>query len=148
VANQITLIKEVNMPITKEFAIKMEDRPGTLGKFCQALADRGVNIVAFQSYPLEGKSEVRLVVDNPTNAKKVLDGQAASYTERDVVQLKLQHRPGELARVASQLGDAVINIDYVYPGIEPGTNAALLFFGVADVARAAKIFDEVPAKVA
>ena len=136
------------MPITKEFAIKMEDRPGTLGKFCQALADRGVNIVAFQSYPLEGKSEVRLVVDNPTNAKKVLDGQSASYTERDVVQLKLQHRPGELARVASQLGDAVINIDYVYPGIEPGTNAALLFFGVADVVGAAKILDQAPAKAA
>jgi len=38
-------------------------------------------------------------------AKKVLDGQGASYTERDVVQLKLQHRPGELAGVASQLGD-------------------------------------------
>src|SRR6267154_1217796 len=80
---------EVNMPITKEFAIEMEDRPGTLGKFCQVLADRGVNIVSFQSYPHEGKSEVRLVVDNPTNAKKVLDGQSASYTERDVVQLKL-----------------------------------------------------------
>jgi len=136
------------MAITKEFAIKMEDRPGTLGKFCQALADRGVNIVAFQSYPLEGKSEVRLVADNPENAKKVLDGQGASYTERDVVQLKLQHRPGELARVASQLGDAVINIDYVYPGIEPGTNAALLLIGVGDVARAAKFLDEAPAKAA
>jgi len=136
------------MPINKEFSITMEDRPGTLGKFCKALADRGVNIVAFQSYPREGKSEVRLVVDNPTNAKKILDGQSTSYTERDVVQLKLQHRPGELARVASQLGDAVINIDYVYPGIEPGTNAALLILGVADVARAAKTLDEAPAKAA
>jgi hypothetical protein len=136
------------MPITKEFTITMEDRPGTLGKFCQALADRGVNIVAFQSCPLQGKSEVRLVVDDPTNAKKVLDGQSTSYTERDVVQLKLQHRPGELARVASQLGDAVINIDYVYPGIEPGTNAALLILGVADVARAARTLDEAPAKAA
>jgi len=136
------------MPINKEFSITMEDRPGTLGKFCKALADRGVNIVAFQSYPREGKSEVRLVVDNPTNAKKILDGQSTSYTERDVVQLKLQHRPGDLARVASQLGDAVINIDYVYPGIEPGTNAALLILGVADVARAAKTLDEAPAKAA
>ena len=27
------------MPTTKEFAIRMEDRPGTLGKVCRALAD-------------------------------------------------------------------------------------------------------------
>ncbi len=30
------------MPTTKEFTIHMEDRPGTLGKLCRALADRNV----------------------------------------------------------------------------------------------------------
>ena len=136
------------MPVSKEFVITMEDRPGTLAKFGRALADGGINIVAFQSYPFEGKSEVRLVVDNPVNAKKVFDTQRTTFTEQEVAQVKLQHRPGELARVASKLGEADINIDYVYPGIEPGTNAALLFFGVKDVSRAAKILDQAAAKAA
>jgi len=35
------------MPKAKEFAIRMEDRPGTLGKVLPVLADRGVNILAF-----------------------------------------------------------------------------------------------------
>ena len=41
------------MPTNKEFTIRLEDRPGTLGKLCQALAEQSVNILAFQSCPLE-----------------------------------------------------------------------------------------------
>jgi hypothetical protein len=131
------------MPTTKEFTVKVEDRPGTLGKFSRALADRGVNIIAFQSFPLEGKSVIRLVVDNPKTAKTVLDSQKATYTETDVAQIKLAHQPGELARAATRLGEANININYAYGGTDPGTNAPLLILGVTDVARAAKFLDEI-----
>ncbi len=136
------------MPTTKEFSVRMEDQPGTLGTICRALADRGVNILAFQSIPSEGKSLVRLVVDNPTAAKSVLDTQKLTYTEAQVAQVKLPHRPGELARAASKLGEASVNINYGYCGIEPGTNAPLLIFGVADAGRAAKILDEAAAAAA
>jgi len=64
------------MPTSKEFTIRLEDRPGTLGKLCQALAEQSVNILAFQSSPLEkGKSSVRLILDDPsTNATMLLLG--------------------------------------------------------------------------
>ena len=70
------------MPTTKELTIRTEDRPGTLAKVCQALAERKVNILAFQSVPTEGNSVVRFVVDNPGTAKKVLENQGLSYTSR------------------------------------------------------------------
>ncbi len=89
------------MPKTKEFTVQMEDRPGTLGKFSRALADRGVNILAFQSFPFEGKSLVRLVVDNPTTAKAIIEGQRLTHTEAEVAQIKLAHRPG--ARTPTRL---------------------------------------------
>ena len=44
------------MPASKELTIRLEDRPGTLGNACRALADRKVNILAFQSIPGEGTS--------------------------------------------------------------------------------------------
>ncbi len=133
------------MPVMKEFTIRMEDRPGTLGKCCRALADRGVNILAFHSFPSEGKSAVRIIVDNLTAAKTVLDTDRYAYTETEVALAKLAHRPGELARAASRLGEASININYAYTGIEPGTNAPLLIFGVADAARAVAILDQTAA---
>ena len=136
------------MPTSKEFAVQMEDRPGTLGKVCRALADRGVNILAFQSLPSEGKGLFRFVADNPTTAKTVLDTERLTYTEAEVAAVKLPHRPGELARAASRLGDANINIDYAYSGLEAGTNVPLLIFGVAEVGRAVTILEQAAAAAA
>jgi hypothetical protein len=133
------------MPATKEFTVLMEDQPGTLGKVCRALADRRVNILALQSFPIGGKSVTRFIVDNPTTAKTVLDNERLTYTDTEVVQVKLPHRPGEIARVASRLGESNININYVYCGLEAGTNAPLVFFGVREVSAAAPILEQAAA---
>src|SRR5882762_1116253 len=129
------------MPTAKELTIRLEDRPGTLGKACRALADQKVNIVAFQSVLSEGKGLVRFVVNDPVKAKKVLDNEGLSYQETDIAQTKLSHRPGELARAVSRLGEANINIDYAYCGVDPGTNTPLLILGVVEAAQAAAILD-------
>lgn len=136
------------MPVTKEFTVLMEDQPGALGKVCRALGDRGVNILALQSFPIGGKSVVRIIADNHTTTKSVLDSERLPCTEADVVQVKLAHRPGELARVASRLGEAKININYAYGGLESSTNAPLMFFGVAEVGKAAPILEQAAAAAA
>jgi hypothetical protein len=131
------------MPTMKEFTIGLEDRPGTLGQLCQALAEQDVNILAFQSFPLEnGKSSVHLVLDKPVVAKMVLDNRRADYTETEVAQVRLAHHPGELARVASRLGLAEININYSYCGAGPDANATFLIFGVAEAGKAAEVLDQ------
>ncbi len=71
-----------------------------------------------------------------------------TYTEAEVAQVKLPHRPGELARAASRLSEANININYAYGGLEAGTNAPLVIFGVAEVGRAVTILDKVAAAAA
>jgi hypothetical protein len=82
-------------------------------------------------------------VNNLSSAKSVLDDEGLTHTENDVVaQVTLANRPDELARVAGRLGEANINIDYAYAGIEPCTNVPLLFFGVREVARAAQLLDQ------
>lgn len=137
------------MPTMKEFTVNMEDRPGTLGKLCRALADRGVNIIAFQSNTGEkGKSTIRFVTDNPTATKAVLQSEHATNTETEVAEAKLPNRSGALAGVAAKLGEAKININYAYAGIEPGTNTPVVFFGVPDAGQAAKILEKVSAAAA
>jgi hypothetical protein len=136
------------MSTAKELNIQLENQPGTLAKVCKALADRKVNILAFQASTAERRSQVHLIVDNQSAAKAVLDGEGLTYTEADVARVALPNRSGELARVASQLGEANININYAYAGVEPGTNTPLLFFGVTDVGRAAKLLDQTAAAAA
>ena len=132
------------MPVTKEFTIHMEDRPGAMGKLFRALADRGVNIVAFACVPEEkGKSIGRFVTDKPIATKTVFESEHTPYTETEVVQIKLPHRPGVLASAAEKLAENNININYAYGGVEAGAIAPFLIFGVSEVKRAAKILEEV-----
>jgi hypothetical protein len=137
------------MSATTQFTIQMEDRPRALGKVCRAIADRGINIVAFQSYPeSKGKSTVRLVTDNPPTAKMVLENEHLAFTEEEVVQVKLPNRVGALAQAASRLGDANINIEYGYCGLEPSKNTPLIILGVEEVGKAAKLLDQAVAAAA
>ena len=129
------------MPVSKELTIQMEDKPGTLGKCCRLLADRDVNILAFQTFEREGQSLIRMVVDDPANAKKLLDANRIYYTEMDVAQVVLPHRPGELSSAASRLGESQININYAYCGTDPSSNMPLVIFGVRDVAKAVPLLE-------
>ena len=136
------------MPVTKELTIRMDNRPGSLGKVCRELADRDVNIMAFQSIPSEKTILVCIVVDKPATAEAVLNSVGMTYTEGEVAQVKIPHGPGGLARAASKLGDANININYAYCGVEPSTNTPLVVFGVTEVGRAARILDQAAAVAA
>lgn len=134
------------MPVTKEFTIRLEDQPGTLGKLCQALAEQDVNILAYQQFSHEkGKGSVRLVVDNPDKARATLDRQRADYSETEVAKVMLVNRSGELARATSRLGDQGININYGYSGNEPGTDKSFVILGVADAAKAVKVLEQAAA---
>ena len=136
------------MPKAKEFTVTIEDRPGALGECFLALAERGINVLAFQSYVEEGESLARMVVDEPAAAKAVLGGLRMIFEETEVAVIRLAHRPGELGRAASRLGEKQINIDYSYCGLEPGSTLALAVFGVDNLTKAAAVLDELSAEEA
>jgi len=133
------------MPRAKEFTVTIEDKPGALGKCFLALAERRVNVLAFQSYVEEGESLARFLVDDPTTANTVLGSLRMIFEETEVALVRLAHRPGELGRAASRLGDKQINIDYSYCGLEPGSSLALVVFGVDNLTKAVTVLDELAA---
>jgi hypothetical protein len=130
------------MPKAKEFTVTIEDKPGALGRCFHALAEKGVNILAFQSYVEGVESLVRLLVDDPATAKSVLGGLRMIFEETDVAIVRLPHRPGQLGRATSRLGENKINIDYSYCGLDPGSELAIVVFGVDSLTRAANLLDE------
>ncbi len=134
------------MPKAKEFTVTIEDKPGALGKCFLALAERGVNIFAFQSFVEEGESLARLIVDNPAAAAQVLGSLRMIFEETEVAMAHFPNRPGELGRAASKLGEHGINIDYSYCGMEPGSTPGLLVFGVDKTTAAANLLDELSAQ--
>ena len=134
------------MPKAKEFTVTIADKPGALGNFFLALAERGVNILAFQSYVEEGESLARFVADDMASAMEVLRSQRMIFEHTDVVLVRLPHRPGELGRAAARLGEKQINIDYSYFGLEPDSARVLMVFGVDKLTAAATLLDQLAAE--
>lgn len=134
------------MAKSKELTVTIEDKPGALGRCFSALAERGVNILAFQSYVEEGESLARFIVDDLAAARSVLGGLHMIFEETDAAVVKLPHRPGELGRAAARLGTKGINIDYSYCGPLPGTTLGLVVFGVDNLTVASNALDELAAE--
>lgn len=135
------------MAKAKELTVTIEDKPGALGRCFAALASRGVNILAFQSYVEEGESLTRFVVNDVATARAVLGELRMIFEVTDVAVARVEHRPGELGRAASVLGENHINIDYSYCGLDPESGLVLLVFGVDALTKAAAVLDALsPAK--
>src|SRR5579863_1801357 len=136
----------VAMAKAKEFTVTIAEKPGALGKCFLALAERGVNVLAFQSYVEEGESLARFLADDVASAKAVLGGLRMIFEETDVAVGRLAHRPGALGAAAARLGEKHINIDYSYCGLEPGSTRALVVFGVDNLTVASNLLDELAAE--
>lgn len=130
------------MAKAKELRVTIDDKPGALGRCFAALANRDVNILAFQSYVEEGESLTRFVVNDAATARNVLGEMRMNFEVNDVAVAKVPNRPGELGRAALLLGEQRINIDYSYCGLDPDSGLVLLVFGVDTLTRAAAILDE------
>lgn len=130
------------MARAKEFTVAIPDKPGALGKCFTALGERGVNVLAFQSFVEERESLVRFLADDVAAARTVLGGAHMIFEETEVAVARLENRPGALGRAAARLGESGINIDYSYCGFDPASSRTLLVFGVDNLTKAADLLDK------
>jgi len=98
----------------REFVVRMANQPGRLAALTEALAACGVNIEALAVYGHDGEGTTRIIVKEPTTARRVLEEAALSFEEHPVLTAQMPHRPGELARLTRSLADSQVNIDALY----------------------------------
>ena len=124
------------MPRVKQLSAWVEDRPGVLGLVAAALGDRGVSIRAFMASSHDGRGFVRLVVDKPAAARKVLKELGWTVTEDEIVEVTTSDKPGALGQVADRLGARGINIQYAYVGQAGAARKVNFYLAVEDVKKA------------
>lgn len=124
------------MPRAKQISAWVEDRPGALGEVADALGEKGVSIRAFMASSLDARGFIRVVVDRPAAAKRILARHGWKITEDEVVEVTMPDRPGALGAVADRLGDAGINVHYAYVGTARSASKVNLYLSVSDVKAA------------
>ena len=102
------------MTIVPQFAVFLDNRPGTLARLCQALAKAKVNLLALSVLDAVDHAVVRMVVDQPKEAEQVLSKLHAMIQRRDVILMDVPNHVGALADIAERLTEAGINLEYAY----------------------------------
>jgi hypothetical protein len=105
------------MEQAKEFALTLDDRPGTLAKATDAIAKAGINIEGYCAVPSgkDGKGTFRVVTSDPASTRKALETAGFKVQEeRDVAIIDGEDRPGFLAQVLRRLADNELNVGPTY----------------------------------
>jgi hypothetical protein len=131
----------MNVQITRQLALFLDNRPGTLARVCDALAKAKVSIWAISTSDTVDHSVVRLVVDEPARALRVFEDHHALVVDDDVVLIEGDNRPGSLAKICVALSDAKVNIEYAYCATAPSSKKGLLVLRVSNSAKALKVLN-------
>lgn len=124
------------MPIAQQLTVTAANRPGTLARIGELLAENKINITGVDSSG--PRRQIRLMVNNPAKALRVLRQARLRARVEDVVVVTLSDRPGALGRVARKLADRRININYAYGTVARGAKRAAIVLGVSKPRRAAR----------
>src|ERR1043165_4461283 len=129
------------MHITNQLAIFLENRPGTLARVCDALAENKINIYAISTSDTVDHIVMRLVVNDYRKAMHVFEEHGTLVVDDDVLMIEGDNKPGTLAKIAHKLAAAKVNIEYAYCATPPDAKKGLLILRVTDAKKALKVLN-------
>jgi len=106
----------------REITVITENRVGALADVCEALGGVGVNIRAISAQGIGETGVIRLITEDETTARNILERSGFQIVIGDVVTVKLRDRPGELAKVARKLAVSGVDVESVYIMGKTGNN--------------------------
>jgi hypothetical protein len=108
-----------------QFSIHADNKVGRLNELVGLLSVHEVHIVALSILDTTDSSIIRIIVDYPEEAQKLLIEHQFSFVQSELIAVELTTE-GEIKTVTSALVQAEINIHYVYPFlVRPNSRYAL-----------------------
>ncbi len=120
------------MAVERQLTVGWQNRPGELANFCEALGSAGVNIIAMATAEAGEYGAVRVLVDDVAKGREVFKEHEVAHTSIEVLVVELSNEPGALARIARNLADHRISIEYFYASAPVGGRAVIGVFKVSD----------------
>jgi hypothetical protein len=127
------------VPVVTQLSVLVENKPGALAEICTKLAEKAVNISGMMAPEQPGLAPVRLVVNHLDTAKKVFDQLQLTYTEEQVLDVRVSDKPGALGKITRKLADSGVDIRFAYATILKGAGHANIVLGVSDLEAASKV---------
>ncbi len=120
----------------RQLSLFLENRPGSLSRPIQLLADARLNILALSVADTQQFGILRLILRDWEQAVQVLERNGFVVKVTDLVALEVSDSPGGLAKVLAALEKTGVNLEYMYGFTETGERRGLLLFRFDDPDRA------------
>lgn len=128
--------------MVKQISVFLENKAGRLANVTKILGEANINIRALSIADTSDFGILRIIVNEPDQAYKVLKESGFTVSETEVIAVEVPDTPGGLANVLDIMGQSAINIEYLYAFIGKATDDALVIFKVENPERAVKVFND------
>lgn len=128
--------------LIKQISVFLENKSGRLAEVTKILADNGKNINAVSIADTTDFGILRLIVNEPEEAEKVLkeNGLAVSCTE--VLAIAVDDKPGGLSLALEILDKACLDIEYMYAILGKESKEALIILRIEQGEKAVEVLTQ------
>lgn len=133
--------------LVKQISVFLENKSGRLAEVTKVLGANGIDISALSIADTTAFGILRLIVNDPDKALKVLEDNGFSVSSTDVIAIAVEDRPGGLASALEVLRRHDIGIEYMYAFVGKTSNKALVILKVSDFKSAVHYLEDNGIKV-
>lgn len=123
--------------LVKQIWIKADNKPGTLAKVTHPVKEAGVAIIASCAWGEGEKANFMLLTENNGKAIESLKKAGFVIEESEAVSVTLPHKVGVLAEAAQKLGQAGVDIQFMY--VTAAGPSALAIFATNNNKKAVEV---------
>lgn len=123
----------------KQISVFLENKSGRMAAVTKLLAEIGINIRALSIADTSDFGILRLIVDQPDAAYRILKENDFTVSTTEVIAVEMPDVPGGLAGVLKVLDQEGINLEYLYAFMGCSGNSALNIFRVEQIETAIEV---------
>lgn len=127
------------MALETQFSVFVENRVGMLNELCAAISEANINIRGLSTVVEADWAIVGLIVDDEDKTKEVLHSQNLKFGETTVLTVRMDNKPGQIAKITEKLSEQHINI--VHASLTAEGEHCLLVLMTTDNKKANEILD-------
>jgi len=125
----------------QQISIFLENAAGRMAEVTRVLKDGGVNLRAIMIADTADFGILRVIVDDPAKAIKILTDAKFTTRTTDVLSVTITDKVGSLSSVLTLFEKNAINIEYLYAALDKVGETAVIIFKVENIEKGLKVVE-------
>ena len=125
-----------------QISVFIENKPGRLTEIIKVLSKNSIDIRALSVADTTDFGILRLIVNDPEAAIKVLKAEGVTVSKTEVIGVSFDDKTGALAKVLEILSGAGIAVEYAYAFMTHSTDNSSVILRVEDNEKAVKVLTD------